>query len=199
MEDRRIRKTKESIKSAYFELLKEKPFKDITVNQIAEKADINRGTFYLHYLDKFDLREQLENEVLEQLKAKLEKTTINQLLENPEQYSVALIELILQVIEDNREFFSVLLIHQDMGLPQAFSRIIRGNIERLLQLPEKIDIVPIEYYFAFIVNAQTGVLKQWVKNGMKETKHEVATYAYTLAYNGPLKLMHASIKERLNQ
>lgn len=194
MEDRRVRKTKESIKTAYFNLLKEKPFKDITVNQITEKADINRGTFYLHYLDKFDLRDQLENEVLTELEEKLGTRKIEFLLENPESYSIELIELILNVIENNREFFSVLLIHQDMGLPQKFSRIIRNNIETQLQLPEKIDIVPIDYYFAFIVNAQTGIVKQWVKSGMKETKREVATYAYALAYKGPLHLMHEYLK-----
>lgn len=196
MEDRRVRKTKESIRTAYFELLKEKPFKDITVNQITEKADINRGTFYLHYLDKFDLREQLENEVLAELEEKLGTRRMEFLLANPESYSIELIELILRVIENNREFFSVLLIHQDMGLPQKFSRIIRNNIETQLQLPEKIDIVPIDYYFAFIVNAQTGIVKQWVKSGMKETKREVAAYAFTLAYKGPLHLMHEYLKEQ---
>lgn len=197
MEDRRIRKTKESIKNAYFELMKEKHFKDITVNQITEKADINRGTFYLHYLDKFDLRDRLENEVLEKLEEKLKERKIENLIENPEKYSIQFIELILTTIEENRDYFEILLIHQDIGLPQQFSRIIKKNIESQIQLPHQLGIVPIDYYFAFIVNAQTGIIKQWVKNGMKETKKEIATYAYTLAYNGPLKLMHQYMKDTL--
>ncbi|TDM05215.1 TetR/AcrR family transcriptional regulator [Macrococcus lamae] len=194
MEDRRIRKTKESVKTAYLELMREKPFKDITVNQITERADINRGTFYLHYLDKFDLRDQLETEVLQQLEQCLSERKMENLLAGTKNYSIELIELILQVIIDNKEFFEILLIYQDIGLPQKFSRIIRDNIERQLEFPQYLDIVPINYYFAFIVNAQTGLIKEWVKNGMKESKYDVASYAYTLAYKGPLNLMQNYLK-----
>jgi len=196
MEDRRVRKTKESIKHAYFSLLAEKPFKDITINQITEKADINRGTFYLHYLDKFDLRDQLEDEVMRELEEALQDRKYPQVDVNLEQQSTELIEIILQVIINHKEFFNVTLINQDAGLPQKFSRIIRSYVQSNIDLPEKLNIVPIEYYFAFIVNAQTGLIKEWVKNGMQESKENIAKYAFTLAYNGPLKLMYQYLKEQ---
>ena len=41
--------------NTFIDLLAEKGFEKITVNDIAERADINRGTVYLHYVDKFDL------------------------------------------------------------------------------------------------------------------------------------------------
>ncbi|GGB08955.1 TetR/AcrR family transcriptional regulator [Macrococcus hajekii] len=195
MEDRRVRKTKESIKNAYFNLLTEKPFKDITINQITEKADINRGTFYLHYLDKFDLRDQLEGEIMAELEETLSQHDHQQVFRDPEKYSTQLIAVILQVIINHKDFFSVTLIHQDLGLPQLFSRIVRKHIQDNINLPDKLDIVPIEYYFAFIVNAQTGLIKEWVKNGMKESKEDIAKYAFAMAYNGPLKLMHEYLKE----
>lgn len=47
-EDRRIRKTKEAIKYALIDLLKHKTLEKITIKDITESADINRGTFYLH-------------------------------------------------------------------------------------------------------------------------------------------------------
>ena len=46
--DRRIRKTRRVIRQCLTELLKTKRIQDITVREISEKADINRGTFYLH-------------------------------------------------------------------------------------------------------------------------------------------------------
>ncbi len=52
-EDRRVRKTKSAIKHAFIQLLKEQNIENITVQDIADKADINRGTFYLHYEDKY--------------------------------------------------------------------------------------------------------------------------------------------------
>lgn len=53
--DRRITKSQEAIKKALIELMSEKSFDDITIQDIADRANVNRGTIYLHYLDKFDL------------------------------------------------------------------------------------------------------------------------------------------------
>ena len=52
-EDLRVKKTKRALTSAFIELLKEKHFEDITINELCEKAEIRRATFYKHYTDKF--------------------------------------------------------------------------------------------------------------------------------------------------
>ena len=59
--DRRVRKTRRQLKECLTHLLKEKKIQDITVRELAEMADINRGTFYLHYKDVFDLLEKTES------------------------------------------------------------------------------------------------------------------------------------------
>ena len=48
--DRRVRKTKKAIQEAYFKLLEKKKTEKITVAEITREADIDRKTFYLHYL-----------------------------------------------------------------------------------------------------------------------------------------------------
>lgn len=53
-EDLRIRKTKKALTAAFIELLSEKPFEQMTVNELCSKADIRRTTFYKYYKDKFD-------------------------------------------------------------------------------------------------------------------------------------------------
>ncbi len=58
--DRRVRKTRRQLKECLTRLLKEKKIQDITVRELAEMADINRGTFYLHYKDVFDLMDQIQ-------------------------------------------------------------------------------------------------------------------------------------------
>ncbi|MGO4276407.1 TetR/AcrR family transcriptional regulator, partial [Paenibacillus sp. TAF58] len=57
--DRRILKSQESMKKAVIELMTEKNFDDITIQDIADRANVNRGTIYLHYQDKFDLLDKL--------------------------------------------------------------------------------------------------------------------------------------------
>ncbi|EPR27889.1 Transcriptional regulator, TetR family protein [Geobacillus sp. WSUCF1] len=66
--DRRIVKSQEAIKKAVVELMAEKPFDDITIQEIADRANVNRGTVYLHYTDKYDLLDKLIEEHMDNLR-----------------------------------------------------------------------------------------------------------------------------------
>lgn len=66
--DLRTIRTTHSIKLAFIDLLQEKPFNKITVSEIAKKAYIDRQTFYLHYLDKYDLLAKIDQEIAEEFK-----------------------------------------------------------------------------------------------------------------------------------
>jgi len=54
-QDRRIRRTRQLLRDAFVALLKQKRYEDISVQDIIERADVARSTFYVHYLDKEDL------------------------------------------------------------------------------------------------------------------------------------------------
>ena len=66
-EDRRVRRTKKLLSQGLIELMQQKQVKDITVRELADLVDVNRGTFYLYYRDIFDMLERLEEELFEQL------------------------------------------------------------------------------------------------------------------------------------
>lgn len=65
--DRRIIKSQKVIQSTFLTMLLEDGFDKITVKAITEKADISRKTFYLHYVDKYDLLDTIVNKQLEEL------------------------------------------------------------------------------------------------------------------------------------
>lgn len=67
--DLRVIKTRKNIETSFIYLLSQKSFHKITVQDILDKALINRTTFYKHYLDKYQLAEVLCNEIFELLKA----------------------------------------------------------------------------------------------------------------------------------
>ena len=66
-EDRRVRKTKKQLRGALTSLLLEKDISRVTVRDVADLADVNRGTFYAHYSDVYDLLHQLEDDLLRRL------------------------------------------------------------------------------------------------------------------------------------
>lgn len=55
LEDPRVRRTRQLLLQAFLELMTEKPFRSISVQDIAERATVNRATFYAHFTDKYDL------------------------------------------------------------------------------------------------------------------------------------------------
>lgn len=66
--DIRVRHTKERIRKAFFQLLKQKRFSKITVTEVCQIAEINRTTFYKHYLDMYDLLRKIEDDILDTTK-----------------------------------------------------------------------------------------------------------------------------------
>ena len=66
-QDRRVRRTRMRLQQAMLELLKEKDARSITVRELTQRADVNRGTFYAHYKDVFDLLDQMEQDLFQRL------------------------------------------------------------------------------------------------------------------------------------
>ena len=108
--DRRKRKTRKAIFDACVALIQEKEFQNITVNEIVERADINRGTFYLHFVDKYDMMNSFENEMIE----KIEDALLNNIPEK--QFEELFIQSrydtvveILKCYEENKELLQLLM------------------------------------------------------------------------------------------
>ena len=81
-EDSRVRRTKKLIRQGLVELAKTKRINKITVKELTDHIEINRGTFYLHYKDVYDLVDSLENELYNDFDAKLSSYTGEALLKS---------------------------------------------------------------------------------------------------------------------
>lgn len=98
--DIRVKRTKKLIRQGLVELSATKRINKITVKELTDHIEINRGTFYLHYKDVFDLVETLENELYNDFNTKLSSYTSEALLKAP-----------LDVCED---FCNHFLEHKDL-------------------------------------------------------------------------------------
>ena len=103
--DRRIRRTRKVLKECLTKLLKEKKIQEITVRELTEMADINRGTFYLHYRDVFDLMEQIEQELIDEAEEILTRYHTSDVVAKP---SLLLSEL-FRIVRENADIAVILV------------------------------------------------------------------------------------------
>lgn len=173
LEDRRVRRTKQLIKQSLIELMHEKPFKDITVKDITERADLNRGTFYLHYVDIYDLLSKIEDETLQAIEEMMldYRCKINMLS------CYELLDELFSYIEDNRDLFEVLLHSQSEGIfLNKLQYLIKTMGLDLMNMIYKDTSRPHYCYFlSFVLNGVLGVTEQWFNNGMDMSSTEMAT------------------------
>ncbi|UEX89999.1 TetR/AcrR family transcriptional regulator [Staphylococcus ratti] len=189
MADRRVRKTQAAIKTALITLLKTKEFEQITIQHIADEADINRATFYQHYLDKYDLLDKIEDEVLLRLQQNFQsyaENILTTLKEEREAHLVALYKGILEIISADIVRYQVLLnIHRNGEMEQKIGQTISGNLRSIFPEAETINGVPFRYFHAYIVGSMFAVIKTWILDEARPSVDEQAQYIFQLLYQGP--------------
>ncbi len=180
--DRRVRKTKKQLRQGLAALLAEKPIKNITVREISDLVDINRGTFYLHYKDIFDMVEQIQNEMFEELSTILDLHKENRLNREP----LPLLIAIFNYLAENAQMASVLMSKNgDASFIGKFSDMMKEKlIDDWTQIFQVKNPVYFHYAFSFIMSGCIGLFKTWLDGGMSETPEEIAQLTYTMVVNG---------------
>ncbi|MBX8994404.1 TetR family transcriptional regulator [Staphylococcus pettenkoferi] len=203
-EDRRIRKTKEAIKYALIDLLKHKTLEKITIKDITESADINRGTFYLHYLDKYDLLEQIEDEYIERLSQSLDYDLFLTPHIDAEtfarEFATKILRNILYYIGDNLEFYRVVLnIGHTTRIEEKIRETMFKNMEKHITQQDMISAVPKSYFHSYVAGATISFIKHWVRDDNPPSADLVVDYLFKIVYNGPLRLMASEHSDYRNK
>lgn len=105
--DPRILRTRQLLRDAFIELLEEMEIEKISVNRLAERATINRVTFYLHYKDIPDMLDKMADDMIDDIHRVLDQATIKS--ESPELISSTLLINLLEHIAEHSKFYKVIL------------------------------------------------------------------------------------------
>ncbi len=179
--DRRVKYTKMVIKDSFVKFLKQKPISKISVKEICNDADINRATFYAHYLDQYDLLQRIENEIIDDINQYLKGYDFkdNNLI------PLEMTEKILEYIVENAELFDILLnSNGDMKFQQEVIKII--GRQHFISMIENYSLnkEDAEYIYYFLASGAVGVIQLWLKGGMKKPAKEIAELIIKTAING---------------
>ena len=173
-EDRRVTRTRRLLRQALVKRMREKSVSSITVKELCDECDINRGTFYSHYSDVAALLESIENDLFAQLQQMLAQLSTEEMLSrnSPSRTMVALFEF----LRENADICAALLC--DNGDP-AFIERVRAFVRREVlgewrHMFSDGDGERQEYTFAFLVSGSMGMLQHWLESGLTLTPEQMA-------------------------
>lgn len=160
--------------------MKRKAFSQISVRDVTDEADMNRGTFYLHYTGTVELLQSLEADLLQELEALIDA----HLQETVDRGSVRpLLEPLLDFVVERQETWAVLLDEDDAsGISQGLQRLIRkkgaGVVETWFH-PQNSQLG--DYLLTFLAWGFIGLLKEWFAQDMALPQEELIAAAQRLA------------------
>lgn len=166
--DARTRHTRETIRKAFVELLREKPFSSVQLKEVCSRAGIHRSTFYRHYHDAEDWLAHAELELIHRVAATAEMARSSTGVERA-------IRAELEILREDIEFTEVVFAYGSPDLAsRMFSVVGPGRMRFDGTEPES------TWYASFVSGGCSAVISSWVHNGMQEPPGQVAAYVQRL-------------------
>lgn len=176
--DRRVLYTKRAIRESFLELLDKKPIEKISVTEICRLAGINRGTFYTHYSDAYDLRDSIEAEMVAIIRDSFGDIKKNGHLLSP----TATFEL----VRENRDVFAILSSPycDDHMLSDFIRQYVDYYINEHAALISEVDERKLELLKRMVTSAVGSAVKYWFSTDMDGEPGYMANVIETLCMRG---------------
>jgi len=173
--DKRVIRTKKSIRGAFAALYSEMPFEDITVTDVARRADINRKTFYNYYAGVHSIVEEAEADLFTRLDDSFARVDI---LSDP----ASAVERLGAALLDDADFFGSVFNsrknteHTTRFFLSATAKIRERIPDNAGIPPEKLDLLT-----EFVAAGLIAGYRRWFVSDRRRTPEEVTKDLGTLA------------------
>lgn len=176
--DRRQRKTREAIFSAFIELLSKKDANKITVGEIIERANVGRATFYAH----FETKDFLQNELCEELFLHIfdaaEGNAAHTRIFDCDAPDSVFLHLFLHLKKNDNNILQLLASSNNDLFLQYFKKGVSRLVESQIALfeSEKQKGLPRDFLINHISVTLVETVRWWIQNGMVQTPEEITKY-----------------------
>jgi AcrR family transcriptional regulator len=195
--DLRVRRTQKMLQEALVDLITERGFDSITVGDIAERAMVNRATFYRHYQDKYNLVEKIFEGALHNMTKDVGPPRLPQVIDfdNPSPRWVGF----FNHFAENAKLYEAMLGRR--GDPWFAAKIrdymaevmLEREKERMESLgrtePTSDGALPVGVLVTFAASAVLGMITWWLENGRPYTSEQMARWLVNLLGNGYVKML----------
>jgi AcrR family transcriptional regulator len=182
--DRRVRRTRRMLRDALVALVIEKGYDTVTVEEITERADVGRTTFYLHYQDKDDLLLEVTGQVADQLESQ-----ILNLLHIKEVGIEDIAPMIFKLAGENLRMYRIIMSGQcgpkifkqfQDRLTRLFRRVLKAEMKKSAVRP----VIPLDLAATYLWGALQSTLVWWLDNDMPYQVHEMVRLFCQLSKQG---------------
>ncbi len=180
--DRRVRRTKSLLMQGLIQLMETKDVKDISVKELADLADINRGTFYLHYSDVYDMLSQIEDELFTEFNEIIDRTlTPDSVLSSPR----ATLFEVFTFLERHRDITQAMAgPHGDLAFVNRMKDLVKEHLDSIWAAGQASGNN--RYAEAFVVSGCVGVFETWLRDPMPPSPETMAEICGRLLEKGIL-------------
>jgi len=170
--DRRVRYTKMVLKQSLLELMAERSISKVTIKEICDLADVNRGTFYKHYNDQYHLLDEIQSELLSEMKATIEKrlthssSSVDIIHETIRCMAAqsSLCKIVCSDFGDVAFMKKLMYLAHDQFIEEWKTKLNQNNIKQL------------DRFYAYTANGIVAVAQEWLQSGMGESPEEIAAF-----------------------
>lgn len=188
--DRRIRRTRKSIKEALIGLLQKQKINQISITELCNQADINRKTFYNHYSGVRNVLDEIEDEYITKYLFYLNKENILYSLSDPYPF----VSRLTNEIATNVNVFSVISKTEEyIYLKERIKIHLSNNLNDIIRQKPHIDNETLSIYIDFITAGMSSVYQQWLISNKQISKDKLSKLICEIVSNGSRTLIQSSV------
>lgn len=179
--DRRVIKTKHAIFKAFVELLNEKDINQITITDIAKRANINRKTFYNYYSDVNGVMEEIQNLVV----AAFIKNIGTIEFTNMADFLTEIFIKFTETVNKDLEFFNLLFKTNNRSfLIVKIVEALKEYVQKRIEESNELDIPRFEVVSNFYLSGVLSVYMNWFMNNYDQSIEEISALLTELVLHG---------------
>lgn len=196
--DRRVSRTRRQLRDALMALILERGYNAVKVEDITDRADLGRTTFYLHYRDKEELLIESLETIAEELKSQVE--ILSDLRMEQGRSQVNPVGVVFRHVDENRDLYRIIL--KGEGSSTVFIRI-RDMIEaaaveffmrRISELVNSPPALPRGLVAGYFASAMLGFIAIWLEKELPLTGDEAADYFMMLFFRGAASVLNFPVE-----
>lgn len=171
--DRRVQKTKYAIYQALSTLMEEKKYGNITVQEIIDRANVGRSTFYTH----FETKDELLNSLIDNIFASFNKHLDGHKESGPHRF-IPVEELLIHIQDNKKRIKGAFADENGEVLKKRFKEFWNVYLQNYFEqnMPMVMDIFPMDFLVNHISGSLVEMLQWWVNGGMKYSPQEMNQY-----------------------